>query len=138
MTDVIPKAPADQPVSTADLIHQATEQATRLVRDEIALAKAEMAAKGKQAGVAAGLLGGGGLIALYGVAALLAAAVLGLAEAMPAWLAALLVAIVLLAAAAIMALVGRGRAKRAAPPVPTETMESLRADITEVTERARR
>jgi hypothetical protein len=124
--------------STAELIRQAAEQISRLVRDELALARAEMTEKGKKAGVGAGLLGGGGLVALYGVAALLTAVVLALAEVMPGWLAALIVAVVLLAGAAALAAVGRTRVKQAIPPLPEQTVASVKADIDEVKERAHR
>jgi Putative Actinobacterial Holin-X, holin superfamily III len=124
--------------STGELVGQAAEQISRLVRDELALAKAEMTQKGKKAGVGAGLLGGGGVVALYGVAALLATVVLALAEVMPAWLAALIVAVVLFAAAGVLALLGRKRVQQATPPVPQETMRNVKADIDEVKERAQR
>ena len=88
------------------------------MRDELALARAEMTEKGKKAGVGAGLLGGGGLVALYGVAALLTAVVLGLAEAMPPWLAALIVAVVLFAVAGGLAISGRRQVAQASPPLP--------------------
>jgi len=119
--------------SIADLVQRATEQTSRLVRDELRLAKLELAEKGKQAGAGAGLLGGGGLVALYGVAALLAALVLGLAEVMPGWLAALLVGVVLLLVAGVLAIAGRARVRRATPPVPEEAMDGLKRDIDAVT-----
>ncbi len=50
--------------AAADLVKQVTEQASVLLRDEIKLARLEMTRKGKQAGVGAGMLGGGGLMAL--------------------------------------------------------------------------
>ncbi|HZN17550.1 MAG TPA: phage holin family protein [Micromonosporaceae bacterium] len=130
MSDVVGgrvKPPAEQ--STAELIQRASEQITRLVRDELRLARAELSDKGRTAGIGLGLLGGGGVVAMYGVAALLTALVLGLAEAMPAWVAALLVGAVLLAVAGVLALVGRGRVREAAPPVPEETVASVRRDI---------
>jgi hypothetical protein len=128
--------PADP--SIAELVRDATEQTSRLIRDELRLARAEMTEKGKRAGVGAGLLGGGGIVALYGVAALLAAIVLGLAEALPAWLAALIVAVVLFAVAAILAALGRKQVSRATPPVPQQAVHSVKADIDEVKERAHR
>jgi MFS family permease len=123
---------------TAELVRQAAEQISRLVRDELALAKAEMAEKGKRAGVGVGLFGGGGVAALYGVGALLAAVVLGLAEAMPGWLAALIVAVVLFAVAGVLALLGRGQVSKATPPIPEQAVRSMKADIDEVKERAQR
>lgn len=123
---------------TGDLVRQAADQISRLVHDELALARAEMVEKGKRAGTGAGLLGGGGLVALYGVTALLAAVVLGLAEAMPAWVAALIVAAALFAAAGVLAVVGRRQVAQGVPPVPQEAARSLKADIDEVKERAQR
>jgi putative superfamily III holin-X len=124
--------------STAELVSQISGQVSRLVRDELALFKAEMSEKGKKAGLGAGLFGGGGLVALYGVAALLAAVILGLAAAMPGWLAALIVAVVLFAVAAVLAAVGRKQVRQATPPVPEQTVSSVKADIDEVKERVRR
>lgn len=124
--------------SVADLVKQATEQMSRLVRDELKLARVEMAEKGRRAGMGAGLLGAGGMVALYGVGALLAAIGLGLAEAMPGWLAALIVAVVLFATAGVMALVGRRRISQAVPPVPAEAVRSVKADVDEVKERVHR
>lgn len=122
---------------TSELVREAADQISRLVRDELALARAEMSQKGKQAGIGAGLVGGGGLVVLYGVAALLVAVVLGLAEAMPAWLAALIVALVLFGAAAVMAVLGRRQVAQATPLVPEKTARSVKADIDEIRERAR-
>lgn len=123
--------------STAELVKLASEQISRLVRDELRLARAELAEKGKQAGIGAGLFGGGTAVGLYGVGALLAALIIGLANVMPAWLAALLVGVVLLGIAAVLALAGRGRVRRAAPPVPENAVRSAKADIDTVTEAVR-
>jgi hypothetical protein len=75
-----------------------------LVRDELKLAQLEMTRKGKQAGIGAGMLGGGGLIALYGLGCLIACAILALNLALAAWLSALIVGVVLLAARRVSAL----------------------------------
>jgi putative superfamily III holin-X len=82
---------AVQERSTAELVKLATEQVSALVRDELKLAQVEMTRKGKQAGSGAGLLGGGGLIALYGVGCLIACVIIAISKAVPAWLAALIV-----------------------------------------------
>jgi uncharacterized membrane protein YqjE len=128
--------PAD--ASAPQLVRQAADQISRLVRDELALAKAEMAEKGKRAGVGAGLFGGGGLLALYGIAGLVATVILALAEAMPAWLAGLIVTVVLFAAAVVLALVGRRQVRRVGPPMPEATVRSVKADIETLRERAHR
>ena len=124
--------------STGELVSQVSERVAQLMRDELELAKAEMVGKSKRAGLGIGLVGAGGVLALYGIACLVAAAVLGLSNAMAAWLAALVVAVMILAVAAVVVLVGRQKTVRAAPPVPTETVISLRADLDEVKESARR
>lgn len=124
--------------STTELVRTAAEQISRLVRDELTLARAEIAEKAKKAGTGAGLLGGGGVIALYGLAALLAAAILGLAVAMPAWLAALIVAVLLFGTAAALAMLGRREIEQAKPPVPEETMRSVKRVVEDLKERVRR
>ncbi|WP_229398322.1 phage holin family protein [Micromonospora okii] len=115
--------------STAELVQRATEQVSRLVRDELALARAELTEKGKHAGVGIGLFGGGGALALYGLGALIAAGILLLALVMPAWLAALIVAVVLFVVAGILALVGKKQVSQAVPPVPSAAVRSIRADV---------
>jgi hypothetical protein len=130
-----PPAPARP---TGELVKQLSEQVSALVREEVKLAQLEMTRKGKQAGVGAGMLGGGGLMALYGAGCLIACAVLAISEALAAWLAALIVGLVLLAVAGAAALAGRHRLREAAPPVPEETVDSVKADVDEIKERARR
>jgi MFS family permease len=120
--------------STAELVKTASEQISRLVRDELRLAQAELARKGKHAGLGVGMFGAGGLIALYGVAALLTAVVLLLAYVMPAWLAATIVGVVLLIVAGILALVGKKQVQRATPVVPEDTVRNVKADMATVTE----
>ncbi|MER5701575.1 phage holin family protein [Micromonospora sp. NPDC002296] len=119
--------------STAELVQRATEQVSRLVRDELALARAELTQKGKHAGIGIGLFGGGGALALYGLGALVAAVILLLALVMPAWLGALIVAVVLFLLAGILALVGKKQVSQAVPPVPAATVRSVRADVDTVT-----
>ena len=136
MTDLIRngQAAARSDQSTAELVKQAADQISRLVRDELRLAQAELTRKGKQAGVGVGMFGAAGIVALYGVTGLLAALVIGLAVVMPAWLAALLVGVVLLAVAGVLAMIGRDRVRDATPPVPEETARSVKADVEAVTD----
>ena len=128
---------ADQP-GTGELVRQASEQLSRLVRDELRLARAELAEKGKQGGIGAGMLGGAGVVALYALAALLVAGGLALAIVLPGWLAALIVGVVLLAVAGVLALVGRARVKRGVPPVPTGAIHDMKTDVDEVKGRVHR
>ncbi len=140
MTDVINEERTGQPLaerSTAELVKLASEQMSRLVRDELRLAQAELSRKGKHAGIGVGLFGGAGVVALYGVAALGATLVVVLDLVMPLWLATLIVAVLLLAIAGVMALIGRNQVKQAAPPMPEGTVDSVKKDIGTVTEAVR-
>jgi uncharacterized membrane protein YqjE len=128
----------DHEPSAGELVKQMSEQVSVLVRDELKLAQLEMTRKGKQAGAGAGLLGGSGLIALYAVGCLLACAIIALSAVTVAWLAALIVGVALLAVAAVVALVGRSRLRRTVPPVPEQAMDSIKTDVEEIKERARR
>ena len=130
--------PASQERSTGDLVKSLSEQVSVLIRDELKLAQLEMTRKGKQAGMGIGMLGGSGVIALYGVGCLLACAIIALSGVVAAWLAALIVGAALLAAAAAAAMVGRGRLQKATPPVPEQTVDSIKTDVEEIRERARR
>jgi hypothetical protein len=132
------KAPPVQERSTGELVKSLSEQVSVLVRDELKLAQLEMTRKGKQAGAGLGMLGGSGVIALYGVGCLLACAIIALSGVVAAWLAALIMGAALLAAAAAAALVGKGRLQKATPPVPEETVGSIKTDVEEIKERARR
>ena len=111
------------------LVHQLTEQTSRLVRSEVELAKAEMAQTGRNAGVGIGLFSAAGLLAFFGTAVLITTAILALALVMPAWLAALIVMVVLFAAAGLAALVGKNKVGEATPAKPERTVENVREDI---------
>jgi Flp pilus assembly protein TadB len=123
--------------STMELVHQAAEQFTRLVRDEIKLAQTELTRKARQAGKGAGLFGGSGVLAFYGTGCLLAAAVAGLALVLPIWAAALVVAGAVFALAGLAALLGRHELRQSTPPVPEQALQSTRADVETIVERAR-
>jgi nitrate/nitrite transporter NarK len=122
-------AGAPSEASLAALIKQLSEQSSRLARQEVELAKAEMAYKGKRAGIGAGMFGGAGVFGFYGLGALIAAAILVLATAITAWLAALIVAVVLAAIAGVLALQAKSKVQQATPPVPEEATESVKEDV---------
>jgi MFS family permease len=115
--------------SVAELVKQLTEQSSRLARHEVELAKAELAIKGKRAGIGAGMFGGAGVCGFYAFGALISAAVLGLSTAVAAWLAALIVTAVLAAIAGILALKGKSKVAQATPPVPEQATESVKEDV---------
>jgi MFS family permease len=115
--------------SVAELVKQLSEQTSRLARQEVELAKAELAVKGKRAGIGAGMFGGAGLFGLYALGALTAAAILALATAVAGWLAALIVAAVYGAVAGVLALQGKRKVEAATPPVPEQATESVKEDV---------
>lgn len=100
-----------------------------LIKDEIEQFKNEMIAKLKHAGIGIGLFAGAGVFAFFMLGVLLAAAVLGLATILPAWLAALIVAGILLVITVVLVLIGVAQVKRGVPPAPTETIKSVKKDL---------
>src|SRR3954451_8528343 len=114
--------------STGDLLKQLSEQTSALVRQELELAKAEMAEKGKQAGIGAGMFGGAGLFGLLAMIALTACFIVALDHAVTDWLAALIVAALYAAIAGVLALTGRNKVREAAPAAPEQTIETVKED----------
>jgi MFS family permease len=112
-----------------DLVKQLAGQTSTLVRQEIDLAKAELTEKGRVAGQGAGMFGGAGVVGLLAAGALTACVILALSKAVPDWLAALIVALVLGAITAVLALQGRNRIRAATPPVPEKTVETVKEDV---------
>jgi hypothetical protein len=135
--DSVQPSPA-QERSAAELVKQLSEQVSVLVRDELKLAQLEMTRKGKQAGIGLGVLGGSGLVALYGLGCLIACVIIAISGVLAAWLAALIVGAALLAVAGVAALIGKSRLQKATPPVPEEAVSSVKTDIEEIKGRARR
>jgi len=115
--------------SIAELTRQLSDQATRLAQQEVELAKAELSAKGKKLGIGAGAFGGAALVGVLALGALVATAILLLATAMTAWLAALIVTVVLGAIAGVLALMGKSKVEEATPPVPQQTIDTVKADV---------
>jgi len=124
--------------SLGELVQQLSNQTASLVRKEIRLAQLELQEKGKRAGIGAGMFGGSGVVALYGLGALITAAILGLSTALAGWLAAVIVAVVLFAVAGVLALTGKQQVQQATPPAPEAAIESVQTDVEEVKERAGR
>jgi hypothetical protein len=124
--------------STGELVKTMTEQVSVLIRNELKLAQLEMTGKGKQAALGAGMFGAGGVVAVYGVGCLLACAIIAISGVVTAWLAALIVGVALLAAAGGLTLMGRGRLRKATPPVPEQAVADVKADVEEIKERAQR
>ena len=122
--------------SLADLARELSDQTTELVRHEVELAKAELRVKGKRAGVGAGMFGGAGAFGVYALGALTAAIIAGIAEALPVWASALIVAVLYGAIAGILALRGKQKVQQATPPLPEETVQSVKQDVRYTKQRA--
>lgn len=122
--------------SIADLTRRVSQDASDLVRAELELVKQDVATQVGKAAAGGGLLGAAGLIGYLALGTLVATAVLGLATVVDAWLAALIVALVLIAVTALLALVGRARLKAGTPPLPPETVQRVKEDVRWVKEHA--
>ncbi len=120
--------------SIGELVSALSEKLSTLIRDEIRLARAEMAEKAKHAGIGIGLFVGAGVLAFWAVGVLIAAIILGIAEALPAWLASLIVFVVIVAVAAVLVILGKRSLDKGTPPVPERAQASIKADVEAVRE----
>ena len=127
---------ANHDSSLAELARQLSNQTTDLVRHEVELAKAELRVKGKRAGMGASMFGGAGALGIYALGALTAAIIAGIAEALPVWASALIVAALYGAIAGILALRGKKKVQQATPPLPEETVQSVKEDVRYTKQRA--
>jgi len=114
------------------LVHDLSTQIPELVRSELRLAQAEMAEKGKRAGLGLGMFSGAGLLGFLGLATLIATAILALAQVLDAWLAALVVASALLLGAGLLAFLGKHQVVEATPPKPERAVDGIKEDIATV------
>ncbi|MEV7317277.1 phage holin family protein [Streptomyces microflavus] len=132
------RAPAvgDEPVGV--LISRASQQISELVREEMQLARSEMMQKSKRLGKGGGLFGAAGLLGILAAQALVVTCIAALALALPVWAAALIVTAVLAAIAGVAALAGKKQLARAGTAAPEETIDSVKADLAEVKEKAHR
>lgn len=124
--------------SVSELVSQASGQLSDLVRQEMRLAMAEVSGKGRRAGIGGGLFGVAGVAALVAFLAFATAAIAAFSLILPVWAAALVVAGCLLLVAGVTALAGKAEFSRAKPPMPTAAMDSVKADVHELKERAHR
>ena len=123
--------------SVPELMRQLSEQTATLVRQELELAKVELTEKGKRAGVGVGMFGAAGVVGLYALGALTAAIVLALSLAMKGWLAALIVAVIYAVVAGGLALTGKSNVQRGVPPVPEQTVATVKEDVEVAKQRAK-
>jgi len=122
---------------TAELMRELTDQTTRLVRKEIALAKVELSEKGKSVGVGAGMFGAAALLGVGAFGALTACLIWALSTLLDGWLAALIVAVVYAAIAGVLALRAKKQVQQATPPVPEQAVDSAKEDVEWVKTRAK-
>ncbi|MFJ2821904.1 phage holin family protein [Streptomyces toxytricini] len=121
-----------------DLVSRASRQISDLVREEMQLARAEMAQKGKRFGAGGGLFGGAGVVGFLAAQALVGAVIAALALLLPVWASALVIAVLLAAVAAGMAAAGKRQIAKAGALAPEQTIDSVKADVAEIKEAARR
>ena len=117
----------DEPLG--EVARDLTRDLSLLVRQEVQLAKAEMAEKGRVAAPGVGMIGGATVTALLAGGALTAAAILALAIFLPEWLAALIVGAVLAVAAYVLVKQGKERVAEAGTPIPEQTIETVKEDV---------
>jgi Flp pilus assembly protein TadB len=119
--------------SLRELLTQLSSQTSRLVRDEMRMAQKEFQKSARHAGIGAGLLSVAGLLAVFGFAAIITAAIAALSIVLPVWASALIVAAVLLLAAGVAAVISKGQVQQASP-APEQTVANVKKDIDEVKE----
>lgn len=123
-------APANE-APIGELMTQLTAQTTRLLRDEMRLARVELIESAKRTGAGAGLVSAAGVLALFGLGCTIAALVASFSMLVPVWAAAVIVALFLFAASGVTALVGKKQVDQALP-TPERTIANVRQDINEV------
>jgi uncharacterized membrane protein YqjE len=112
-----------------ELVKELSGQISTLVRQELELAKVEVADKGKKAGAGAGMFGGAGVAGLLALGSLTALAILVLSIFLPDWAAALIVTLIWSAVAGVLALQGREKLRELGKPVPEQTIETIKEDV---------
>lgn len=123
--------------SIRELVDQLSEDVRGLARAEVSVIRAELEEKVRRLAVGAGLIAVAGVLGLTALGALVATAIIALANVLATWLAALIVTIVLLLLAGIAVLVGVKILRRGVPPAPTESVDSIKEDVSWVKARAR-
>jgi len=113
--------------SLGELFAELSRQTSTLIRQEVALAKAEVKEKGKEAGKDIGMMAAGGALAYAGLLALIAAIIIALANVIAWWLSALIVGIVVVAIGALMIQRGMSALKESGV-APEQTIETLKED----------
>lgn len=129
--------PGSDDRSVGELTKDLMRDLSELVRRELDLAKAELAEKTRNVGMGVGLAAAGVVLLLVMLGALTATAIIALATVMATWLAALIVTIVVGVIGTVVLLVGIKTLRRGTPPMPEQTVESVKEDIAWVKTRAK-
>jgi hypothetical protein len=124
----------DAPI--ADVAMTVAGQAQTLAAQEVKLAKAEMGEKVKEVGIGAGMAGGAGYVAYHASIAFMLCLIFALGEVMPTAVAALIVTVLLAAVAGLLAMKAKQKIQDAGPPIPEQTIESVKQTIETVKEGA--
>lgn len=117
----------EQPMG--ELFKKLSDDLSTLVRQELKLAQVEMTEKGKQAGIGLGMFGGAGVLGLLAALTLTTCLVAALSTQMKVWIAALIMTVVYAAIGGVLVLQGKNRVVEATPPVPEQTVESVKEDV---------
>lgn len=120
---------SSQDKSLGELFAELSRETSTLVRQEVELAKTELTHKAASVGKDVGFLVAGGAVAYAGFLALVACAIIALAYALPWWLAALIVGVVVAAIGGFLVMRGIDDLKRQ-DLAPRQTMQTLKEDAT--------
>ena len=129
--------PSSHDASLGDLLKGLSTDISALVRQEVALAKVEMNEKARTYAGASAMMVVAAMLALLAIGVLTACVILAIDVALPAWLAALIVGVAYLVIAGILVLVGVALLRRAGKPVPEQTIETIKEDVSWARQRAR-
>ena len=113
--------------SLGELFSELSRQTSTLIRQEVALAKVEMKQKGAEAGKDIGMMAAGGALAYAGLLALIATAIIVLANVMEWWLAALIVGLVVVGVGGMLIQRGMSALKQSGM-APEQTIATLKED----------
>jgi membrane glycosyltransferase len=119
--------PEREPQSTVGLLRKLMDELSTLLRQELSLARAEVADSLSAAKTGVASIAAGGAVLFAALLVILETAILALAQVMVAWLAALIVGVIVGIAGYVMLHAGRKKLEPSALK-PTQTQESLRRD----------
>jgi hypothetical protein len=123
--------------SIRELVDQLSNDVRGLVRAEVNVIRAELEEKMRRLAVGGGLIAAAGVLGLVVLGAATATAIIALANVLATWLAALIVTVVLAIVAGILLMIGLRIVRRAVPPAPKESVDSIKEDVSWVKARAR-